>query len=102
MGVGEKPMSNTFLKPKKALSFYVIPKQQNRGIYIPFCRMLIVDFSNHLNFIGSINAKMYQALEAKTWGGRDYEQTEKAVAAPWILFRGFIKKIKWKKKLIKR
>ena len=70
-------MSKAFLKPKKALSFYVIPKQQNRGIYIPFCRLLIADFSNHLNFIGSINAKTYQALEAKTWGGRDYEQTEK-------------------------
>ena len=39
--------------------------------------MLIADFSNHLNFIGSINAKTYQALEAKTWGGRGYEQTEK-------------------------
>ena len=39
--------------------------------------MLIADFSNHLNFIGSINAETYQALEAKTWGGRGYEQTEK-------------------------
>ena len=66
MRVGENPMSKAFLKPKKALSFYVIPKQQDRGIYIPFCRMLIADFSNHLNFIGSINAKTYQALEAKT------------------------------------
>ena len=56
MHVGENPMSKTFLKPKKALSFYVIPKQQNKGIQIPFCRMLIADFSNHLNFIGSINA----------------------------------------------
>ena len=32
MHVGENPTSKTFLKPKKALSFYVIPKQQNKGI----------------------------------------------------------------------